>query len=377
MNTSKKTVMIICAIVFLAFGFSVVSAETIKVGTVQPLTGGGSLFGLTAKQGLTMGFEDLNAKGGVKGKKIELIVYDSTTKPPVAATLAQRLIYEDKVPLILGSGSSLDNLAMMEVTEREKFPLLIPSAASPKITAMGYKWVWRISLVDKVSAIILGRYVNKNANWNRVAFLHENTDYGRPPVEILKGIVEKSKGKQVVAHETYNKGDSDVSAQLLKIKKANPDVVFTWGYYTEAALIARQAQQIGLKAQLCGNQALAFPEYVQLAGSAAEGVMFIESSSSGFNPDPKIRAFKERYEAKFKRALYNTSVDSYDGAMIVGRLFEEVGTKAGDIQKALNTKTFQGIAEKIKFDSTGQAQKGAIIFKVEGGKFKLVERVQP
>ncbi len=376
MRTERIIIILALGIGFMALGLSHSGAqETIKLGTVQPLTGGGSLFGLTAKQGLTLGFEDLNAKGGVKGKKVELIVYDSTTKPPVAATLTQRLIFEDKVPLILGSGSSLDDIAMMEVTEREKFPLLIPSAASPKITSMGYKWVWRMSLIDSVSAKILGDYVNKKPNWSKVAFLYENTEYGKPPVEVLKGIVERSKGKQVVAYETYNKGDTDVSAQLLKIKSVNPNVLFTWGYYTEAALIARQAQQIGLKAQLFGNQALSFPEYVELAGAAAEGVMFIESTSSGFNPDPKIVAFKKRYEAQFNRALYNTSVDCYDGAMIVGQILNKVGTKAQDIQKALNTMKFQGIAEEIKFDSTGQAQKGAIIFKVEGGKFKVVDRL--
>ncbi len=303
MKIKKLIVSLICGVVFVAFGLPhTVAQETIKIGSVQPLTGGGSLYGLTAKQGLGMAFDELNAKGGVKGKKLELILYDSTTKPPVAATLAQRLIYEDKVPLILGSGSSLDNLAMMEVTERAKFPLLIPSAASPTITSKGYKWVWRISLMDGLSATALGKYTNKKPDWNKVAFLHENTEYGSPPIYIMKGIIEKEKGKQVVALETYNKGDTDVSAQLLKIKSANPDVLFTWGYYTEAALIARQAQQIGLKVQLFGNQGITFPEYIQLAGPAAEGVMMFDTSSSGVNPDRKVQDFKKRYEEIFKRA---------------------------------------------------------------------------
>ncbi len=375
MKTSK---IIILCIALLSFGVSQAMGQgTIKVGTVQPLSGGGSLFGLTTRQGITMAFDDINSKGGVNGQKLDLIAYDSTTKPPVAATSSQRLIFEDKVVLILGSGSSLDNLAMMEVTETGKFPLLIPSSASPKITSLGYKWVWRMSLIDSATAKMLAEYANKKPNWIRIAFLHENTDYGRPPIEILKGIFEKTKGRQVVAHETYNKGDTDVSAQLLKIKSAGPDVVITWGYYTEGALIARQAQQIGLKAQLFGNQGLAFPEYLQLAGPAAEGVMLIESTSSGLNPDPKIQAFAKRYEAKFNRAVYNSSVDGYDGGMVVEEVFKKVGIKPDAIQKALNTMTFQGIAGPIKFDSTGQAEKRACIFKVEGGKFKFIEYLNP
>jgi branched-chain amino acid transport system substrate-binding protein len=374
MKTKKIALYLLVSVIFMMVGvFPVDAKEVIRLGTVQPLTGGGSLFGLMLKQGLTMAFEEVNAKGGVNGKEIELIIYDSSSKPSVAISLAQRLIYQDKVPLILGSGSSLDNIAMMDITEREKLPLLIPSATSPKITAMGAKWVWRSSLTDTLSAKTLGDLVKKKSNWKKVAFLNENTEYGRPPIEILKEIIEKLEGKQVVAHEVYNKGDTDVSAQLLKIKNTNPDILITWGYYTEGALIARQAQQIGLKAQLFGNQGLDFPEYLQLAGKAAEGVMIIESTSSATNPNPNIQAFVKRFEAKYKRACQHTAVDAYDGAMVAAHILKEVGTKAEDIKKALGTMTFQGIAETIKFDATGQAMKGMLVFKVVNGEFKLVE----
>ena len=375
MKTNKIVVGLLVSIIFMMMVgvFHVHAQESIRLGTIQPLTGGGSLFGLLLKDGLTMAFEEVNAKGGVNGKKIELTIYDSTTKPSVAISLAQRLIYQDKIPLILGSGSSLDNIAMMDLTEREKFPLLIPSATSPKITTMGAKWVWRTSLTDALSAKTLGKLVEKKSTWNKVAFLHENTEYGKPPIEILKGIVEKLKGKQIVAHEVYNKGDTDVSAQLSKIKKADPDVLFTWGYYTEGALIARQARQIGLRAQLFGNQGLDFPEYIQLAGKASEGVLIIESTSSATNPNPKIQDFRKRFETKFKRDCQHTAVDAYDGAMIAARVLKEAGTNAEDIKKALNTMIFQGIAEEIKFDSTGQAMKGLLVFKVVNGEFKLEE----
>jgi branched-chain amino acid transport system substrate-binding protein len=240
---------------------------------------------------------------------------------------------------------------------------------------MGYKWVWRLSLTDKVTASVLGDFVKKNPKWNRVAFLHENTDYGRPPILIMSKIIKEAKGKKQVALETYNKGDTDLSAQLMKIKKAKPDVVFTWGYYTEAALIARQAQQIGLKAQLFGNQALGFPEYINLAGGAAEGVMYADSTSGAYNPDPKIVALKEKYEKRVKASFYNSVTDGYDGATIIGQVFKKVGTDAKKVQKALNTRTFQGVAEKIKFDAKGQAQKGLIILKVKGGRWVLHEKV--
>ena len=177
--------------VFMTFLLSQAVAQELKLGSVQPLTGGGSLFGLTAKQGFTMAMEELNQKGGVGGKELDIIIYDSTTKPPVAATLAQRLLFEDKVPLIFGSASSVDTLAMMEVTERAQFPLFTPSASAPLITEKGYKWIWRVGQTDKICATLLGKAISRKSDWNRVAFLYENTDYGRTPAKCWQESLKK------------------------------------------------------------------------------------------------------------------------------------------------------------------------------------------
>lgn len=223
MKVRKLITPLIVSVIFVIFELSHISAqETIKIGFVIPLTGPGSLFGLAAKNGFTLGLEDVNAKGGINGKKLEAITYDSQSKPPIAATLAQRLILEDKVPLICMGTGSIDALAMMEVTERARIPFYICASASPIITEKGNKWVWRGSLNDKAGAETMGKYVNRRLEWNRIAILHENSDYGKPPSEILEGILKESKAKQIVAVETYNRGDTDVSGQLSRIKRANP-----------------------------------------------------------------------------------------------------------------------------------------------------------
>lgn len=308
------------------------------------------------------------------GKKLEAIIYDSQGKPPIAATLAQRLILEDKVPLICMGSGSVDALTMMEVTERAKIPFFICASSSPVITEKGYKWVWRGSLHDKVTAEILGKYIGGKPDWNRIAVLYENSDLGRPPAEILGRIINESKGKQTVAMESFNRGDSDISGQLVRIKKTNPDVLAIWGYHTEQALIARQRQQIGLPAQLVGNSTLIFPEYIKLGGSAVEGVMFLCTVSSYINPDPNVQAFARRYEEKFHRVLGLVSIENYNGAIVIGEVLKRVGTVPEKIQNALNTMTFQGVAGPMKFDSKGQCiVTGVIIAKVEGGKHKFME----
>jgi branched-chain amino acid transport system substrate-binding protein len=375
MKARKILVLFLAGAALAAFWLPRSEAEdAIKVGLLTPLTGPATAFGLAAKQGFTMALEDVNAKGGINGKKLEVITYDSQSKPAVAATLAQRLILEDRVPLICVGTGSIDALAMMEVTERAKIPLLICASASPIITEKGYKWVWRESLNDKITAEILAKYVSSKPQWNRIAILHENSDYGRPPSEILNGIIKGTKGKQVVAMESYNRGDTDLSGQLAKIKKTNPELLVTWGYFTELALISRQKQQIGMKVQEIGNSTMVFPEYIQLAGAAAEGALFTVTVNSYINPNPNVQAFVKRYEEKFKRPLGLVSIDNYNGGTIVAEVLKKAGTNAEKVQNALNTMTFPGVACPLKFDATGQRIiKEVIIGKVEGGKHKFVE----
>ncbi len=369
---------VFAAIAVLAVLFSSlpgVAQDSIKIGMLTPLSGPATAFGLASKLGMQLAVDDVNAKGGINGKKLEVIVYDSQSKPAVSATLVQRLIIEDKVALVCVGTGSIDALAMMEVTERAKVPLVVFASASPTVTERGNKWVWRIALNDKLTAEFMARYINTK-NWSRIAILYENSDYGRPPSEILERLVKAQPGKQVVAMETYNRGDSDISGQLMKIKKTNPDLLVTWGYYTEGAQIARQKQQIGLKVQMMGNSVMIFPEFIQLGGAAVESAMFMTTVHSYINPDPSIQAFDKRYQEKFGRPLGLVSIDNYNGIVIVAEALRKVGTDPQKLQNAFNTMTFPGIVgpHPMKFDATGQRiVRNVIVAKIEGGKHKFVE----
>jgi len=264
---------------------------------------------------------------------------------------------------------------MMEVTERAKVPLVVFASASPTITERGNKWVWRIALNDKLTGEFMARYIAAKS-WKRIAILFENSDYGRPPSEILEHMLKTMPGKQVVAMETYNRGDSDLSGQLMKIKKTNPDLLVTWGYYTEGALIARQKQQIGLKVQQMGNSVMIFPEFIQLGGATVEGAMFMTTIHSMVNPDASIQSFSKRYQEKFGRPLGLVSIDNYNGIVIVAEALRKVGTDPVKLQNAFNTMTFPGIVGPypMKFDATGQRiVRNVMVAKIENGKHKFVE----
>ena len=377
----KKTIVISLATMalLLALGLSPIAAqETVKIGYLTPLTGPGSLFGLTGREGFILGLEDVNAKGGINGKKLEAITYDSQSKPTVAATLAQRLMLEDKVPLIVVASGSVDVLAIAEVTERAKMPVFVCGSSSPVITEKGFKWVWRRSFNDRVCAEIIAKYASSRPDWKRIAILSENSDYGKPASEILANIIKESKDREIVAMESYNRGDTDVSGQLMKIKKTNPDVLVTWGYHTEHALIARQKQQIGMKAQIIGNSTMIFPEYIKLGGAAVEGAILVGTENSYINPDPRIQAFGKRFEERYHHVPGLVTIDNYDGAITVAEVLKAVEPVPEKIQQALNTMTFQGVAGPMKFDAKGQCIiRGATIAKVEGGKHKFVELFKP
>ena len=376
----KGIVILLAAMaVIVTFELSSVEAQdTVKIGYLTPLTGPGSLFGLTGREGFTLGVEDVNAKGGINGKKLEPIIYDSQSKPTVAATLAQRLMLEDKVPLIVVASGSVDVLAIMEVTERAKIPVFVCGSSSPVITEKGFKWVWRRSFNDKVCAEIIGKYVSSKPEWKRIAILSENSDYGKPPSEMFSNIIKQSKDKQVVAMEIFNRGDTDLSGQLMKIKKTNPEVLVSWGYHTEHALIARQQQQVGMKAQIIGNSTMIFPEYITLAGPAAEGVILVATENSYINPDPRIQAFVKRFEERYHHVPGLVTIDNYDGATTITEVLKAAGPVPEKIQNALNTMTFQGVAGPMKFDAKGQCIiRGATIARIEGGKHKFVELFKP
>jgi len=377
----KKWVIISLATItfLLALGLSPITAqETIKIGYLTPLTGPGSLFGLTGREGFTLGLEDVNAKGGINGKKLEAITYDSQSKPTVATTLAQRLILEDKVPLIAVASGSVDVLAIMEVVERAKVPVFVCGSSSPVLTEKGFKWLWRRAFNDKICAEVIGKYVNNKPDWKNIAIFSENSDYGKPASEILANIIKESKGKQVVAMEYFHRGDTDLSGQLMKIKKTNPDVLVSWGYHPEHALIARQKQQIGINAQIIGNSTMIFTEYIQLAGPAAEGAILVATENSYINPDPMIQAFVKRFEERYHHVPGLVTIDNYDGAVTVGEVLKAAGPVPEKIQSALNTMTFQGIAGPMKFDAKGQCIiRGVTIAKIEGGKHKFVELFRP
>lgn len=355
----------------------------LKLGSVRPLTGGGAAFGQSLADGLKMGFDQVNSEGGILGCQVQLVAYDSQSVPANAATLTQRLITQDDVPLVIGSSISTETLAMEEITENAQVPLYVPSAASAKITGQGYKWVWRQSVIDKSAALLFADYIAKDLGWKKVGAIYENTDYGKTPVlDVLKPQLEKD-GSQLVTAEAFNPGDTDLSGQLLRVSDAKVDGLVFWGHDKEGAILVKQNQQLNLNLPIAGNTGIVYPAFLDLlpADVQANTNLVAVSQFVWTTTDPKQTAWISKFKDEFGRDPDVTAMDAYDAAFVLKKAFEAAGsTENTAIQSALNNVQYDGVGGHISFDSTGQALRSLVIVKLtpkDGKGFEVLKTVAP
>jgi branched-chain amino acid transport system substrate-binding protein len=355
----------------------------IRLGNVRAETGAGAAYGQALATGLKMGFDEINAAGGVAGCKVELVTYDSQSQPGNAATLTQRLLYQDQVPLILSSSLSLETLAMMELTESAHIPLYVASAASAKITNQGAKWVWRQSIIDLGAAKALASYIADDRREKKVGIIFENTDYGKVPVNTVLVPELKRLGVEVADVETFNPGDSDLTSPLLHIRDSGVTSLIFWGRDKEGALAMRELVQLGMKIPVFGNTGIVYPAFLNLLPAEVQDKLDFTGIGQFVwtDPDPKVKAWIERYTKEFHRTPDATSIDGYDAAFVVKKAIESAGDLTpADLQKALSAVSYQGVGGEISFDKNGQARRPFVIVKMTpkaGLGFEVVKRIPP
>lgn len=353
----------------------------IRLGNVFPQSGGAAAIGQSFERGLRMGLEEVNNAGGVLGCKVELVSYDSQSQPANAATLVQRLLFQDRVPLVVGSPISLESLAMLEVTEANKLPLYVPSAASAKITNQGAKWVWRQSVIDLQAARAMADYLAIDLKWKRISVIYENTDYGRLPVEQIILPRLKELGVQTTSVDAVNPGDSDLSSQLLRTRTARPDGLLFWGHDKEAALLARQMTQLGLSTRIAANTGLVFPSFLELLPPDVQKrtnliaiAQFVWTAT-----EPRQASWIKAFQARFSKTPDTSALDAYDAAFVLKAAIEKAKSlDAEKLRAALFDVRFEGVGGSISFDKTGQAQRPLVIVKLtskEGPGFEVVKTI--
>jgi branched-chain amino acid transport system substrate-binding protein len=347
----------------------------IKIGEFASLTGKEATFGQMSHQGTELAIEEMNAKGGVLGKKLKLITEDNQSKQGESKTIARKLISRDNVVALLGEVASGRSLEAAPVCQEAKIPQISPSSTNPKVTEIG-DYIFRICFTDPQQGKVLARFAQRTLKAKAAAVL---TDAGTPYSVGLANYFKEAftaGGGTIATEEKYTSGDKDFKAQLTAIKAANPDVLFVPGYYTEAGLIARQARELGLTVPIFGGDGWESPELVAIGGDAVEGTYF----STHFSPEeqrPDVEKFVQDFKAKYGVTPDAMAALGYDSAMILVDAMKRAGSAEGPkVRDALAaTQHFAGITGDITIDAHRDASKPLVILQVKGGKFHLIEKI--
>jgi branched-chain amino acid transport system substrate-binding protein len=300
----KKVLWLLSILTLLVSASTALAAAPIKIGALFAVTGPAAFLGEPEKNTLELLVKECNAKGGIKGSKIELVVYDTGGDVTKAVQLANKLIKNDHVVAIIGPSTTGETMAVIPICEKEQIPL-ISCAAGIKITDPVKKWVFKTPANDHVAAekILIQAEKLKQKN---IALLTVSDSFGASGREQLKLMAGK-RGFKIVADEVYSPKDTDMTPQLYKIKTAKPDAIICWGTNPGPAVITRNLQQVGLKTQLYQSHGVASKKFIELAGpEAAEGIMLPAGKLAVFDllkkSDPQAKLLKE-YNDSYKKAF--------------------------------------------------------------------------
>jgi len=354
-----------------------VSGDIIKVGEFASLTGSEATFGQSSHQGTQMAVDDLNAVGGVLGKKIQLLTEDDQSQAGQPATVVRKLISRDGVVAILGEVASSRSLEAAPICQQNRIPMVSPASTNPKVTETG-DCIFRACFIDPFQGTVMANFTRKTLKLQAVAVLSDvKSDYSLGLAKFFKEGFAADGGK-IVVEQSYSAGDKDFNAQLTAIKAENPDGIFVPGYYTEVGLIALQARQLGITVPIFGGDGWESSSLVPIGGQALEGCYF----STHYSPEdtsPAVQDFVKRFRAQHQETPDAMAALGYDSAMILADAIKRAGSTDGTkVAAALAaTKDFAGITGKITIDANRNASKPAVILTIKDGQFKYVETIAP
>jgi branched-chain amino acid transport system substrate-binding protein len=357
------------------------AGDKVLVGHVGSMTGSEATFGQSTDNGIRLAADQWNAKGGIAGKQIEVKTYDSQGKPEEAAVAATRLLVNDKVNVLLGEVASSRSLAMAPVADERQVPMISPSSTNPRVTKEGGKvrpFVFRVCFIDPFQGTVMAKFARDNLKIAKVAILRDvGNDYSVGLADFFQDKFRQL-GGEVVTDQSYKAGDQDFKAQLTAIKNKNPEAIYVPGYYTDVALIARQARELGMKQPLLGGDGWDSAKLYEIGGKAIEG-SFYSNHYSPDDPSPRIQEFVKAYQGRFGAVPDGLAAQGYDAAMVgfdaMNRAADGSGASVRDAIAA--TKDYPGVTGIITIDANHDAVKPAVVLEVKDGKSVYVTTVAP
>ena len=381
MKTTFGTALL-AAGVGLAFAATGALAQ-IKIGVNQPLTGPVAASGNFVVNGARIAADEINAKGGILGQKIQLVIEDNKSNPTEAVAAAEKLIVRDKVPVMMGAWSSTYTLAVMPKLMEYKVPMLVETSSSDKITVSGNPYIFRISPTSGMEAEAFANRVGA-LKIRKADFLVVNNDWGKGAADVFAKML-KGKGIAIGVVETMDASAQDMNAQLSKIRSSDADTLFVTTAVEQLTLVLRQAHALGLKRQIITTGGSQSPDQlIEQAGAAANGsyhLLFFPPWFPEASPNP---ALAKSFVAEWRKrghtfAGLTEGFRGYDGIQTLAAAITKAGKADSEaIRKALWETQITGLNGKIAFTKAGPAGKesgqsvpAVYVVKIDNGKVAL------
>ena len=375
----KQTLSGFLMVISTIFLFSLVgpsgAQDMIKIGFFAPITGPAAADGLSAKNAVELGLKEVNDSGGIRGKKVELIVYDDRLKAEEAVAIANKLIEKDKVVGVASGSYSGPTRVAAPIFQKAGMPMVAGYAVHPDVTwdpkqKKPNDYCFRNGFLGEIEGAAAAEFAVKNLKAKRISLIFMDNDFGRA---ISSGFAERAEklGASILAKQMYKfPGEKDFRPFLTRIKEGNPEVIFAAGYYNEAASIVRQSKELGIRSQILGEEGFDSPKFLEIAGPAAEGVI-IATNLDRDDPRPVVQNFLKNYRKAYGEDADMVGASSYDAFMILVNAVKEAGTDPQAIQRALlATKDYNGLTGKISRFVQGEVVKPVQIQVVKDGKFR-------
>ncbi len=351
--------------------------NTFKIGVITSLTGSNAAFGQAHKNGYTIALEEINAKGGLLGKQVELDYYDDQSRPDQAVQGVSKLVDQDRVPIVLGAYSSESTRAIVPVVTQKQIPLIIPTAVADNVMESNSPWIFRICAGSGSFATATLDFLRNNGDPKKLAIVSENTNFGQANNKSMTEAA-KAAGLDLVDSESYQASSPDYKSLLQRVKGKNPEVIYFASYLLDASTLMRQSEQLNLNPKYytsagTGFAAAEFPTMDKGAGKYAEYTF----SVSQWLPSAKWKGSTEFDDKYFKLAGSHPAYHAMEAYAVLLVAAAAINNAKSDQAQAIRDAIKQvDLADTpfgpVKFDARGQNQHPVLITQVQRGQYKVV-----
>ena len=349
----------------------------IPVGVYAALTGDQAAFGNATVQGVKLAAEEINAGGGLLGRKIRLVIEDDAGRPDQAASVVTKLITSDGVIAVIGENSSTQSLAGAPICQSNKVPMISPSSTNPSVTEKG-DYIFRVCLTDPYQGKALAAFAKNSLKLDNAAILvDKKTDYSIGLAKFFRKEYEALGGK-IVVEQSYSGGDTEFRPQLTAIKTVKPKMVFIPGFYTEVGQIAIQARDLGITVPLVGGDGWDSPTVIEIGGKSIDGSYFSDHYFVG-DPTPRVQDFVKKIRDRYGKNPDANAALGYDSMHILARSMKQAGSldRKAIRDQIAGTREYPGVSGTITMGPDRNPIKPVAMIKIEHGEMTFAEWVKP